>query len=61
MVDLNALIPPSDHLGSLLSEAHAIGELGQIAALIGGGEEAPMAGDDSHEQDHVYRAFVLTP
>jgi probable HAF family extracellular repeat protein len=61
MRDLNALIPPFDHLGSVISEAHSIGELGQISALIGGGEKAPMAGDDHHEQDHVYRAFLLTP
>jgi hypothetical protein len=29
--------------------------------LIGGGEQAPMAGDDTHEEDHLYRAFLLTP
>src|SRR5438105_4764708 len=61
MQDLNSLIPPLDELGSVVSEAHSIGELGQIIAIIGGGPAAPMAGDDTHEHDHFYRAFILTP
>lgn len=58
MLDLNALIPLD--LGLVLSEAHRINDVGQIAALSGGGEQAPPPGDD-HEQEHFYRVFLLTP
>ena len=48
-------------IGLVLSEGHGIGEFGQIAVLTGGGEHAPTAGDDHHEEEHFYRAFLLTP
>lgn len=57
MQDLNTTITG---LATLLSEAHAINDAGQIAALTGAGEQPPTAGDN-HDHEHIYRAFLLTP
>ena len=56
MLDLNTLIP-SLNLGLVLSEAHRINRVGQIAALSGGGEQ----NNHDHEQEHFYRVFLVTP
>jgi len=56
--DLNRSIPPVD-VGLVLSESQGIGELGQIVVLTGGGDHAP--GIDHTDEEHLYRAFVLTP
>jgi probable HAF family extracellular repeat protein len=60
LLNLNLLI---SGLGPdlVLSEAHCINDLGQIAALSGGGEQAPTAAGDNHDQEHFYRVFLLTP
>jgi probable HAF family extracellular repeat protein len=60
MVDLNSVIPGLSP-GLRLSEAQCISELGLIAALSGGGEQAPTAAGDNHDQEHFYRVFLLTP
>jgi probable HAF family extracellular repeat protein len=53
--DLNSLVSPV--VGLVLSEAHAINTLGQIAALSGAGED--LFGGEEHE--HSYHAFLLLP
>jgi probable HAF family extracellular repeat protein len=60
MLDLNPMVPGLDP-GLTLSEGHGINDLGLIVALSGGGEQAPTAAGDNHEQEHRYRAFLLTP
>ena len=60
MLDLNSLVSGLSP-GLKLSEAQCINELGLIAALSGGGERAPTAAGDNHEQEHFYRVFLLTP
>jgi len=60
MEDLNGSVPPMD-VGLVLTEGQRIGELGQIVALTGGGEHGPTAAGHNHDEEHFYRAFILTP
>jgi hypothetical protein len=57
--DLNTLI--SITAGLSLSEAHCINNLGQIGAISGAANHVTIGGEDDHEQEHFYRAFLLTP
>ncbi len=60
MADLNGSVPPMSE-GLVLSEVQGAGELGQLLVLTGGGDHGPDTGDHSHDEEHFYRAFLLTP
>jgi len=59
MADLNDSVPPN--AGLVLSEGQGIGEVGQLLVLTGGGDHGLDSGDHTHDEEHFYRAFVLTP
>ena len=58
MHDLNALSPLGDP-DTVLSEAQAINQEGDIAALSGAGEAEHDEDNHGKKKEHFYRAFAL--